>query len=120
MNISSIVIQVKPQNYDELKQNLEDSPLCDWFFGDKDRGKMVIVIEAEDVGKEVKKLVEIQSMPYVLSADMMQTYQEELHTAIDKLEQNDRVPPILNDESTDIRDIVYNGDLKKMDFMGGI
>jgi nitrate reductase NapD len=120
MNISSIVIQVLPQNYDTLKETLEASGICDYHFGDKERGKMIVTIEGAGVEEEIKKLVAIQQTPNVLAADMMQTYQEELEEAIKELEEADVVPDMLNMDSIDVRDIVYNGDLKRKDFLGGI
>ena len=120
MNISSIVVQVLPQNYDEVKETLEKSGVCDYHFGDKERGKMIVTIEGSGVEEEIKKLVAIQKTPNILAADMMQTYQEELEGAIKELEEADVVPDMLNMESIDVRDIIYNGDIKKKDFHGGV
>ncbi len=50
----------------------------------------------------------------------MQTYQEELEGAIKELEEADVVPDMLNMDSIDPRDIIYNGDLKRKDFKGGV
>lgn len=120
MNISSIVVQVKPEYYDEVKASLEGSGKCDYHFGEKEKGKMIVTIEGKDVSEEVEKLVFIQKTPHVLAADMMQTYQEELEGAIKELEEADVVPDMLNMDSVDVRDIIYNGDLKKKDFQGGV
>jgi len=120
MNISSIVIQVKPENYDSLKDELESSGVCEYHFGDKEKGKMIVTVEGSGVEEEIKKLVQIQTTQGVITADMMQSYQEELNEAIDELEKSAQVPPVLSDESMDIRDIIYNGDLKKKDFQGGV
>jgi nitrate reductase NapD len=120
MNISSIVIQVLPDNYDELKATLEEQGICDYHFGDKERGKMIVTIEGSGVEEEIKKLVSIQKTKGVLAADMMQTYQEELEGAIKELEEADVVPDMLNMDSIDVRDIIYNGDIKKKDFHGGV
>lgn len=113
MNVSSIVVQVKPENYENVKETLEKSGVCDYHFGDVEKGKMIVTIEGENVDEEIKKLVSIQKTPGVIAADMMQTYQEELDGAIKELEAADAVPDILVDENIDARDIVYNGDLKK-------
>jgi len=120
MNISSIVIQVKAENYDRVKDELESSGVCEYHFGDKTKGKMIVTIEGSGVEEEIKKLVQIQTTQGVITADMMQSYQEELDEAIDELEKSEVVPPVLSDESMDIRDIIYNGDLKKKDFQGGV
>ncbi len=113
MNISSIVVQVKPKNYEYVKDTLEKSALCDYHFGDSTKGKMVVTIEGENVDEEIKKLVEIQKIEGVIAADMMQTYQEELDSAIRELQSKDAVPDVLQDDTIDARDIIYNGDLKK-------
>ena len=115
MNISSIVVQVKPENYENVKEALEASGVCEYHFGDVEKGKMIVTIEGENVEDEIKKLVSIQKTPGVIAADMMQTYQEELDEAIKELEAADMVPGMLNDDSIDIHNIVYNGDLRKKD-----
>ena len=120
MNISSIVVQVKPENYDEVKETLETSGKCEYHFGEKEKGKMIVTVEGSGVEEEIEKLVFIQQTKGVLAADMMQTYQEELEGAIKELEEADVVPDMLNMESVDVRDIIYNGDLKKKDFKGGV
>ncbi len=117
MNISSIVVQVKSENYIEVKEALEASGLCEYHFGDQEKGKLIITIEGQDVEEEIKKLVAIQKIPGVLAADMMQTYQEDqLDEEIKRLEAEDPVPEVLSNENIDIKDIVYHGDLKKKDF----
>jgi nitrate reductase NapD len=113
MNISSIVIQCKSEFYDEVKEWCESSDLCDFHFGDKDKGKIIVTIEAEDVGKEIEKLVKIQEQPHIIAADMMMTYQEDqLDEEIKKLNEADVVPPVLNEDDIDVTKVVYNGDLK--------
>ncbi|MFT7823468.1 MAG: chaperone NapD [Sulfurimonas sp.] len=113
MNVSSIVIQVKPENYASVKESLEEKKVCDYHFGDIEKGKMIVTIEGKDVEEEIKKLVSIQKTKGVIAADMMQTYQEELDGAIKELESSEEIPDILTDENIDARDIVYNGDLRK-------
>lgn len=113
MNVSSIVVQVKPENYENVKEALETSAVCEYHFGDISKGKMIVTIEGENVDEEIKKLVKIQETPGVIAADMMQTYQEELDGAIKELEAAGSVPDILTEENVDARDIVYNGDLRK-------
>jgi len=119
MNISSIVVQVNRDNYDKLTELLKESEICDYHFGDKEKGKIIVTIEGKDVGEEIEKLVQIQAMPRVIAADMMQTYQEDmLNSEIEALNKQDPVPEMLNDDSIDAKDIVYHGDLKKKDIPG--
>ena len=114
MNISSIVVQVNRDNYDKLVELLQKSELCDYHFGDKEKGKIIVTIEGKDVSEEIAKLTSIQAMPRVIAADMMQTYQEDmLDDEIEHLNAQGAVPAMLNDDNLNIGDIVYNGDLKK-------
>jgi len=121
MNISSIVVQAPSDNIDDLVKLFTEADYCDYHFHDKERGKIILTIEGKDVGEEIKKLVKIQELPQVMAADMMQTYQEDqLDEEIKHLNEQDFVPDVLKREDIDIRDIVYNGDLKKKDFLGGV
>jgi len=114
MNISSIVVQALPKYIDELVANFQDSDICEYHLHDKDKGKIVVTIEGKDVGEEIEKLVKIQEIPHVMAADMMMTYQEDqLDAEIKILNEQDAVPAMLNDDTINARDIVYNGDLKK-------
>jgi len=116
MNVSSIVVQALPKYIDELIEEFKGSDLCDYHLHDKKTGKIIITIEGNDVGEEIAKLVKIQEMPHVIAADMMMTYQEDqLDKEIKILNEQDLVPAMLNDDSIDARDIVYNGDLKNKD-----
>ena len=120
MNISSIVVQALPKHIDNLVTYFKDEDFVDYHLHDKEKGKIIVTVEGKDVEEEIKKLVKIQQLPHVITADMMMTYQEDqLDEEIKKLEAEDPVPAILNEADIDVRDVVYNGDLKKKDFFGG-
>jgi nitrate reductase NapD len=119
MNISSIVIQVAPKHYDELFKKLKQEKVCDFHFGDKEQGKMVVTIEGKNVDEEIKKTSILQKMQNVLSAQMMQTYQEDLDIAIKEVEKADKTAKVLND-CVDVKDVKYGGDLRKTNFYGGV
>jgi len=115
MNISSIVVQCKSEHYDKVVEWCEKNEICDFHFGDKEKGKIIVTIEGEDVSEEIEKLKQIQVAPYVIAADMMMTYQEDmLDEEIKNLEQTDPVK-WLNNDNLRAEDIVYKGDLKKKD-----
>lgn len=120
MNVSSIVVQALPEYVDELIEYFQKEEYVDYHLHDKEKGKIIVTIEGEGVEEEIKKLVKIQQLPHVIAADMMMTYQEDqLDEEIKNLEAQDPVPAVLNKIDIDVRDIVYNGDLKKKDFHGG-
>ena len=113
MNISSIVVQTLPQNVESVIESLKESGVCDYHLHDP-KGKIIVTVEGKDVEEEIAKLVAIQILPNIIAADMMMTYQEDqLNEEIRKLEKEDIVPAMLNDDNVDPRKIIYNGDLKK-------
>lgn len=114
MNISSIVIQTKPEHIDEVIALCEAGDFCDYHFHDKDKGKIIVTIEGKNVDEEMAKMKQIEKMPHVICADMMMAYSEdELDEERSKLERASSVPSVLNDETVALKDIVYRGDLKK-------
>ncbi|GAB6065298.1 hypothetical protein JCM9492_03900 [Aquifex pyrophilus] len=113
MNISSVVVRCKPEDLEEVLRSLEESGMCDVYFHDE-TGKIVVVIEAEDVKEEVFKMKAIQSLPKVLSAELIFSYSDEWAMAKEYLDRNkERVPEILNDENVKAEDIKYQGRVPK-------
>ncbi len=113
MNISSIVVQARSEHIDALVEHFKQEDYVDYHLHDKERGKIIVTVEGEGVEEEIEKLIKIQQTPNVMAADMMMTYQEELDQEREKLEFADPVPEMLNDDNIDVKDIVYNGDLKQ-------
>jgi len=118
MNISSIVVQTVPKFLEEVVETLKNIPECDYHFHDE-KGRIVITIEGEGVEEELKKLRVVEQVPHVVSAEMQMAYSEdELDEHMEVLANADIVPKMLNDESINPKDIIYNGDLKKKDLEG--
>jgi len=119
MNVSSIVVQAMPQHIDALVETFKRADFCDYHLHDKEKGKIILTVEGEGVEEEIEKLLLIQKTPNVMAADMMMTYQEdELDAEVKRLEAENPVPEMLNDDDIDVRDIEYHGDLryKKLGF----
>jgi len=118
MNISSIVVQVLPKHMDSVLEVLQNADFCEYHFHDKDKGKIIVTVEGETVDDEIRNLKIVQSLEHVISAEMMMSYSEdELDREIKKLEAQDPVPAILNDDNVKAEDIVYHGDLRKKDIV---
>lgn len=116
MNVSSVVVQTRPENCDELRQKLEESELCEVHFHDE-LGRIIVTIEAESVSDEIAALTKIQALPNVIAADMSYSYSEdELDKAKEDIEMSSGVAEVLLDDDIDAADIVYRGDLKKKNF----
>ena len=115
MNISSIVVQTRPEYVEEVVENLKKSGVCDYHLHDA-KGRIIVTIEGEGVSEELKKLRVIEAIPHVIAADMQMAYSEdELDEHMKVLENRDAVPKVLQDENIPVEDISYNGDLKKKD-----
>jgi nitrate reductase NapD len=118
MNVSSIVVQTLPKFLDEVVEVLKNTPECDYHLHDE-KGRIIITIEGEGVSEELNKLRVIEAIPHVIAADMQMAYSEdELNRHMEVIDNANVVPKMLNEEITDSRDIVYNGDLKKKDLYG--
>ena len=118
MNISSVVVQTVPKFLEEVVESLKNSDACDYHMHDE-KGRIIITIEGSDVSEELKKMKVIEMIPHVVSAEMQMAYSEdELDANMQRMENADLVPKVLNDEDIDPRDIVYRGDLKKKDLEG--
>ncbi len=113
MNISSVVIHAKPEFVEQIKSSIADASICEFHLQDE-IGRLIVTIEGEGIEEEIAKLRKIQTLPHVISAEMMYSYSEdELNEVRDKLEQSDSLPHWLNDENAMAEDIKYKGDLKK-------
>lgn len=68
--IASILVQARPDRLDTVTRAIEAMPRAQIYSRD-DRGKLVVVIEASDVGGVGADLNVISSMPHVLSATLV-------------------------------------------------
>jgi len=118
MNISSVVVQTVPKFLEDVVNSLKNSDACDYHMHDE-KGRIIITIEGVDVSEELKKMKVIEMIPHVISAEMQMAYSEdELEANMERLENADLVPKMLNDDDLNVEDIVYRGDLKKKDLEG--
>ena len=118
MNVSSIVVQTRPEYLEQVVEDLKNCGVCDYHMHDE-IGRIIVTIEGEGVAEELKKLKVIENIPHVASADMQMAYSEdELDDHMDVLENSDAVPHMLYDDDLKPEDIIYNGDLKKKDLEG--
>jgi nitrate reductase NapD len=113
MNISSLVVRTSPEYLEEVVESLNTSEHCDVHFQDEE-GKIIVTIEGENIGDEMKKMAAIQKMAHVLSAELSYSYNEEdLSDAMERLEnQESAVPDLLEEENPDVRKVNYSGRLK--------
>ena len=113
MNLSSIVIQTRPEHLDKVLEAVKSSPDCEYHLHDE-KGRIIVTIEGKDTEEEIGKLRSLQAIPHVVTAEMAFAYSEdELEAEREKLEKSkDNIPDWLNDPDATTRDINYGGDLK--------
>jgi periplasmic nitrate reductase NapD len=68
--IASILVQARPDRLDQVARAIEALPRAQIYSRDQ-RGKLVVVVEAADVGGVGADLNVISSMPDVLSATLV-------------------------------------------------
>ena len=113
MNISSIVVQVNPKFEKEVSEKLESGGICEVHICSGD-GRIIVTVEGAGIEEEMNKLKQIQSMPHIISAEMVYSYSEdELDQIRSDVEISDDTPSWLNTEIKDARTINYQGDLKR-------
>lgn len=76
MNISSILIAVNPQAFNETLNLLNQFQLLDIYQTDQNTGQIVAVLEANTVDDEVKNLEAIKALPNIVYAEMVCHYFE--------------------------------------------
>lgn len=115
MNISSIVVQTRPEFIQKVVQELKECQACDYHLHDE-KGRIIVTIEGESVKEELEKLRVIEDIEHVIAADMQMAYSEdELENNMQVLNNADAVPELLAREDIDPTRVVYHGDLKGKD-----
>ncbi|WP_236619496.1 chaperone NapD [Lebetimonas sp. JH369] len=91
--------------------NLMESDLCDVHIGDKEKGIIIVTVEGESVEEEISKVTSIEDMPFIISANMHMSYNEE---ELDKLRENIDINQTVKELNTEKKaeEINYKGSLK--------
>lgn len=110
MNISSIVVRTKAEEFEHVKKLISEIQNCEIYLSDKESSHIIVVLEAKDIQEEVAINKHIESLAGVISAQMHYTYQEdELNATLQKM--HDGACEFLNDESISAEDITYSGSI---------
>jgi nitrate reductase NapD len=67
--VSGVVVRCRPDDRDSVRAAVQALPWADTHQEDDD-GRMIVTIEAQDVDQSSERLLLIQSLPRVLSAEL--------------------------------------------------
>ena len=110
MNISGLVVRVKPELFERAKNEILERGLGEIPTHDGE-SKLVVVVEAEDTAAEMVIYKTIEDIEGVLSVELAYTYSEEFDDAREYLEKSDPVPEVLSDD-VPIEGVRYGGDVR--------
>lgn len=74
MNLSGVLVVAKPQWLDQVVEALNALSGVEVHQVDEETGRVIAVLEAEDIRAEIARLKEIKALPHVLVAEMVYHY----------------------------------------------
>ncbi|MBM0637099.1 chaperone NapD [Campylobacter sp. VicNov18] len=105
-NLSSVLILAKEEHMQDLKQAIIKLPLCSVELCEK--GKIVVVIESENLEEELNSYKMLEKLPNIISINMVFSYQN-LEEDIQKATHSKAMQTIEKNE--DAKDIFYYGSI---------
>ncbi len=85
MNVSSIVVKTTTDRLQEVMDTINTYKLCEVHFYDSE-GRIVATIEGDSIDEQMKRLREIQAIPFVFSASLAYSYcADELKRALGEI-----------------------------------
>ncbi|MCL3781634.1 nitrate reductase [Prolixibacteraceae bacterium JC049] len=113
MNISGVVVRVKTEYAEQIKQQLIEADFCEFHLHQD--SVLIVTIEAADIKEEIKKLDQIKNIEHVASAEIAYSFcEEELEREKEVMLQNEQLPNYMNDDNFDIKTIKYGGDIRNL------
>lgn len=95
MNLSGVLVVAKPQWLEQVVDSLNALEGVEVHQVDGDSGRIVAVLEAEDINAEIARLKEIKAQPHVIVAEMV------YHYLADDAKTYDSMPAELAEEQLD-------------------
>lgn len=112
MNISSAVVKVREGQTEKVVSIIKSDKICEVAL--YKNNKIIVTMEAENLDGEIKAVKQLESIPEVLSVEIVYAYsEEELEQNRDKIERAGDFPEWLNDDTLKAGEIKYQGNLKK-------
>ena len=105
-NISSVVITAKEENIEQIKAEISKVPYCSVELCED--GKIVALIEAENLDSELKSYKILEKIPNIISINMVFSYQD-LDEEIEKAINSGAIQTIEKNENAE--NIKYYGNI---------
>lgn len=99
MNLSGVLVVAHPENLSSVAQALSALPGVEVHQQDPRSGRLVAVLEAEDIQAEIDLLRRVKSVPGVTLAEMVTHYFGEDEQIIDQLPAELQSHPGLSDQA---------------------
>ena len=113
-NVSGVVILCQPSDVKRIQEAAETLEGVESHFCDES-GKIVVTLETNSIDNEIKMIKQLESIPGVISAQMVYSYHSnELEALRENISDSKAVLDFLNNENIKAQDIVYRGDAQKM------
>lgn len=109
MNISSIIVRAKCDDWENLLQEIGKIAYSEVALEDKEKGVIIVTIEAPDTNSDIQSLKQIGTLKGVLSADMHLSYTQDLEEC--KLDMNEIAELI---DTKPIAEVRYSGDVNNL------
>lgn len=71
MNVSGLLLRVRPESFDEVRAAVATLPGLDVFDGDPATGRLVVTQETDDTSAQVTGLERLRALPGVVGADLV-------------------------------------------------
>lgn len=84
IHISSMVVHVRPEHLQTVKNNIEQLPGAE-IHGESDNGKLVVVLETQDQGYITDVIEKINNLEYVLNTALVYHQIEPLDSLEDEI-----------------------------------
>jgi len=98
MNISSIVVQTSVEHLQKVIDYINALDSCEVYFNDAE-GKIIATIEGESISEQMDRMMVIQRIPFVFSANLAYSYcEDELTNVLGQIKDTgDPVPEQLKE-----------------------
>lgn len=76
MHLSSILVFVQPEHFDQTCQQLAELPNIKIYYRCSSSGRIILIQEQTDIDRQIQGIQQIKAQQHVLTADLIYHYVE--------------------------------------------